>query len=178
MLVANFDEGGAMRRATTIAGLALAGLATTTAHASSDVSSARRAVSTAHEAVRHGRPYDLERDRHRGAAVWEVKVATRSGRPYELLVSDNGRKIVDRRRDDDRSDDARRARHAKVGLRRALGIASRHSSAPLSDAEIDRHRGRIVWTASFERGRTETEVIVDARTGRVLDVRHETDEDD
>lgn len=153
-----------------------------TAHAAASttrVSAARRALATARKAVRHGRPYDLERDRFRGKSVWEVNVASGSQRPYEVLVSANGRKVVHRHRDDHRSDDATKGRHAKVGFRRALRIAARRGSGALSEAEIDRDRsGRIVWTATFKRsGGAETEVAVDARTAKVVSVRHESDDD-
>jgi uncharacterized membrane protein YkoI len=202
MLVATSTQGESMtsRRTLTVAGAALAatafaacssadtGRATPTRaqvgsaqeHATpttSRVAAARQAVRTARRAAGYGRPYDIERDRHRGARVWEVKVASGTARPYEILVSRNGRKVIGRHRDDHRSDDARKAQRAKIGLSRALRIAGRHGSGAFTDAEIDRHRGRLVWTATFERGRTETEVALDASTGRVVDVRRDTDDD-
>ena len=46
----------------------------------------------------------------------------------------------------------------------------------LSEAELDRERGRLVWSVTFERGATETEVEVDARTGKVVRVQSERDD--
>jgi uncharacterized membrane protein YkoI len=144
--------------------------------ATSQVAEARRAVHSAAAAVRHGRPYDLERDR-RG---WEVDVAVPgSARPHEVQVSADGRRVVAHRRDDSGSDDAAKARQATVGFERALRVAARRGSGALTEAEIDRdRRGRLVWQATFERGATETEVSVDARSGNVTSVRHDRDEDD
>lgn len=137
------------------------------------VSAAVRAVHTARES---GRPYDLERDRFRGDRVWEIDVSPRSGAPRELKISADGRRVVDRKRTD-RSDDAARVRDVKVGFAKALRKAATRAEGRLTDAELDREHGRLVWSATFERGATETDVDVDARTGAVVRVRTEHDDD-
>jgi hypothetical protein len=134
--------------------------------------SAVRALETARDV---GRPYDIERDRHRGRGVWEVDVAPRT----ELTISADGKRIV-RRRAIERSDDAARVGDAKIGLAAAVRSAQRRASGRLSEAELDREHGRLLWTATFERGETETEteteVDVDAATGAVLRVHTERDD--
>jgi uncharacterized membrane protein YkoI len=67
-------------------------------------------------------------------------------------------------------DDARTARRAKVSLARALRTADKRAGGRFSEAEIDRtDGGTIVWQVTFERrGGRETEVIINAKTGRVI----------
>jgi len=124
-----------------------------------------------------GRPYDIERDRQRGNAVWEVDVTSGSGRSTELVVSADGKKIV-RRGTSRRSDDANLAGDAKVSLATALRTAGGRASGKLEDADIDREGGRLVWTATFERRGSETEVLVNAKTGKVVDVITEREDED
>lgn len=150
---------------------------TATGSAASGVESARRAVSTAVRAVGHGRAFDIERDRRRGAAVWDVDVANPGERTHEVTVRADGRRVLQRRRDSHASRDARDARRAKVSLREALRIAARRSRGTFDEADIDRARGgRLVWSVTFALRRgAETEVSVDARTGKVVRVEHDRD---
>jgi uncharacterized membrane protein YkoI len=138
------------------------------------VGAAVKAVRTAAEA---GRPFDLERDRHRGRKVWEVDVATGPGRAAELLISADGRQIV-RRGTARPSRDAGHALAARVGLATALRTAGGRATGRLDDADIDRRGGRLVWSATFEQRGAETEVDVDAASGTVVDVRSEREDDD
>jgi uncharacterized membrane protein YkoI len=143
--------------------------------ASAGTGSAVKALRTAAKAAA-GRPYDLERDRHRGRRVWEVDVAKRAGRASELVISADGTRVVKRHRTH-RSDDAAKARRASIGLAKALRTASRRASGTLTEADIDRTRGgRLVWSVTFERGQIETEVDVDARSGKVVRVQTEHDD--
>jgi uncharacterized membrane protein YkoI len=142
--------------------------------AASGVHAAAKAARTAADAG-NGRPYDLERDRHRGKRVWEVDVARASGRSAELLINADGSTVV-RRGTTHRSDDADRARQAKTSLASAVRTAGRRAAGTLTEAEIDRKRGRLVWSVSFERRGTETEVDIEDRTGNVTSVRTEHDD--
>jgi uncharacterized membrane protein YkoI len=136
-----------------------------TALAASDSTDAVRAVRTASKGVSH-KAYDLERDRNR----WEVKFADGTERHVTL----DGRKVTSTRRDDDRST---RVAAARVSLASALKTAAKRGNGTLTDAEIDTHRGTLVWSVSFERSDDdETEVTVDAKSGRVLSVVHDTDD--
>lgn len=137
---------------------------------SSRVTEAVRALKTAGKQVKNGRPYDLESDRFRGKSVWEVKVASGRSRPYEFYISANGKTIVRRSRERKLGDDVPKVLQAKVTLARALRTAAKHAGGGrLSEGEIDRDRGKIVWTVTFERsGDAEVEVILDAKTGRLI----------
>ncbi len=141
------------------------------------VDRAVRALHTARRKVARGRPYDLESERYRGEQVWEIKVAKGQRRPHKLYVSADGRTIRRHTRARHRGDDAPKALKARVSLARALRTADKRTTGRLSEAEIDRTRqGTVVWTATFERsGDRETEVTIDAKSGKVTRIEHDDD---
>jgi uncharacterized membrane protein YkoI len=146
------------------AGAAVAGGGTATISAAHAATSADavRAVQTASRGLSH-KAYDLDRERNR----WEVTFADGT----ERHVSLDGRKVTATRRDDDRST---RVASARVSLATALKTAAPRASGTLDGADLDTERGRLVWSVSFDgAGDRETEVDVDARTGRVLRVTHD-----
>jgi len=153
--------------AVTVAGIGTA--AHVTSAPAATATDAVRAVETASRGIA-GRPYDLDRERNR----WEIGIA--SGQ--ERHVSLDGRKLLATRRDDDDSRDAARVAQARVSLAAALRTAAGRAQGTLTDAEIDTAAGgTLVWTVSFESsGDRETEVAVDARTGKVHSVRTEDDD--
>ena len=136
------------------------------------VDAAVRALRTA-ESDAGGRAYSIDRERFRGAAAWEVEVARPSGRSPELTISNDGRRVL-RRSTTRRTADTDRGRRAQVRLTTALRTAARRAGGTLDEADVDRFRGRTVWSVTFRRGGTETEVYVDATNGNV--VRVETDD--
>jgi uncharacterized membrane protein YkoI len=142
------------------------------------VKQATRALATARQEAPRSAPYDLERERYRGARAWEVKLAATSGRVAKVYVSRNGRRVLGSRPGGRWDGDARRARRASVGLARALRIAARRASGRLVEAEIDRERGRVVWSVTFAAGRVETEVSVDASSAAVVEVENEVEDED
>ncbi|MCO5314870.1 MAG: PepSY domain-containing protein [Solirubrobacterales bacterium] len=152
-----------------------AGAANAHTSAASHVPQARRAVRTAESAVGAGMAFDLERDRHRGARVWEVEVDSGHARPIEVLVSRDGRTVV-RKKKTGPSDDVRKVRRAKVSLDSALGKANPHADGRLTEADIDRHRGKLVWEVNFRDGKVETEVKIDAASGGLVGVDRELDD--
>ncbi|HEX6022281.1 MAG TPA: PepSY domain-containing protein [Solirubrobacter sp.] len=143
------------------AGLAgVAAFATVANGASS--ADAVRAVNTASRGI-SAKPYELDRERTR----WEVQFADGTERHVTL----NGRRVTSTRRTDDRST---LVASARVSLTSALRTAARRARGTLEDADLERERGRLVWSVNFERsGDRETEVEVDARTGRVVRVTHD-----
>jgi uncharacterized membrane protein YkoI len=147
------------------AGAAVAGggtaAAVTAAHAASSTD-AVRAVQTASRGISH-KAYDLDRERNR----WQVTFADGT----ERHVSLDGRKVTATRRDDDRSSQVASAR---VSLATALKAAAPRANGTLDGADLDSERGTLVWSVSFDgAGDRETEVDVDARTGKVLRVTHD-----
>jgi uncharacterized membrane protein YkoI len=143
------------------AGAAVAGGGAAAAHAANSTD-AVRAVQTASRGVSH-KAYDLDRERNR----WEVTFADGT----ERHVSLDGRKVTATRRDDERST---RVASARVSLATALKTAAGRASGTLDGADLDSERGTLVWSVSFDgAGDRETEVDVDARTGKVLRVTHD-----
>jgi uncharacterized membrane protein YkoI len=116
-----------------------------------------RAVQTASKGIAH-KAYDIDRDDNR----WEVKFADGTERHVTL----DGRRVTATRRDDDRS---ARVASARVSLATALKTAAPRAHGTLDGAEIDTERGRLVWSVEFD----DTDVVVDARTGKVVRVEHD-----
>jgi uncharacterized membrane protein YkoI len=144
----------------TIALTAAAGvlaLGATAAHAASSTD-AVRAVQTAGKGISH-KAYDLDRDDNR----WEVKFADGTERHVTL----DGRRVIRTTRDDDRST---RVAAARVSLATALKTAAPRANGTLEGGEIETERGRLVWSVDFA---DDTEVEVDARTGKVVRVNHD-----
>jgi uncharacterized membrane protein YkoI len=148
------------------AGAAALGGGAAAAHAAASSTDAVRAVQTASKGISH-KAYDLDRDGKR----WEVKFADGTERHVTL----DGRKVTSTRRDDDRSS---RVAAARVSLASALKTAAARGNGTLTDAEIDTTRGgTLVWSVNFERSDDdETEVLIDAKSGRVVSVTHDTDD--
>lgn len=137
------------------------------------VAPAVRAIRTARRDV-GGRPYDIERERLLGKRVWEVKLARANGRPREVHVSANGRRVL-RRDTTGRSEEARHARQAKVGLVAAIRKAARHANGRLEDAEIDDRDGQFVWEVKFVRRGIETDVYIRTDTGAIVEIDRDDD---
>ena len=144
----------------------LAGLTTATAVAAGSAfavsgataassSDAVRAVQTASKGV-SAKPYELDRERNR----WEVTFADGT----QTHVSLDGRKVTKTTRDD-RDSEVNQARTTLVAALRAA--APRAGNTQLTDADIDDEDGRLVWQIGFA---NDTDVDVDARTGKVLRV--------
>ena len=136
------------------------GAAFATAASGAASADAVRAVQTASRGMSQ-KPYELDRERNR----WEVKFADGT----ERYVTLDGRRVTATRRDDDRS---RRVASARVSLASALRTAAARANGTLEDADLEVERGTLVWSVSFE-GARETEVEVDARSGRVVRVTHD-----
>lgn len=129
-----------------------------TANAASSTD-AVRAVQTASRGSAH-KAYELDRER----THWEVKFAN----GVEKRVTLDGRRVTSTRTDDDRSS---RAASARVSLATALRTAAPRASGTLTDAELDSEGGALVWNVAFG----ETEVDVDARSGKVVRVTRDDD---
>lgn len=140
---------------------------------SARLSKAVRAVQTAVAKVPHGRAYDLEDERYQGRQVWDIKVASGKQRPYELSVSADGGKVLHRSRHK-RDDDTTKALQAKVSMDDALRTAGKKAGGRFSEAEIDNSGSKVVWSATFKQsGGAEAEVIMDAKSGKVIRTKHD-----
>jgi uncharacterized membrane protein YkoI len=140
------------------AGAATTGIVATSTATAASSTDAVRAVQTASKGISH-KAYELDRERNR----WEVTFADGT----QKFVSLDGRRVTGSKRDDRSS----AAASARVSLATALRTAAPRANGTLTDADLDREGGRLVWTVGFG----ETEVEVDARTGRVVRVTQDDD---
>ena len=100
--------------------------------------------------------YELDKERNR----WEVTFADGT----QKHVSLNGSKVTKTTRDD-RESTVNQAKITLIGALRAA--APRAGNTTLTDADIDNEDGTLVWQIGFA---NDTDVDVDARTGKVLRV--------
>ena len=140
-----------------LGGTALFAAGGATAASSSD---AVRAVQTASKGM-SAKPYELEKERKH----WEVTFADGT----QKLVTLNGSKVTKTRRDD-RDSAVNQARTSLVAALRAA--APRAGNTTLTDADLDDDDGALVWQIGFA---NDTDVDVDARTGKVLRVEKDDD---
>jgi uncharacterized membrane protein YkoI len=147
----------ALTTATAVAaGTAFAATGATAASSSDAV----RAVQTASKGI-SAKPYELDRERNR----WEVTFADGT----QKHVSLDGRRVTKTTRDD-RDSDVAQARTTLVAALRAA--APRAGNTQLTDADLDADDGQLVWQIGFA---NDTDVDVDARTGKVLRVDRDDD---
>ena len=140
-----------------VAGAALFAATGATAASSSD---AVRAVQTASKGI-SAKAYELDKERTR----WEVTFADGT----QKHVSLNGSKVTKTTRDD-RESTVNQAKITLIGALRAA--APRAGNTTLTDADIDNEDGTLVWQVGFA---NDTDVDVDARTGKVLRVDRDDD---
>ncbi|MBE2319644.1 PepSY domain-containing protein [Solirubrobacter sp. CPCC 204708] len=145
--------------ATTAAVAGTAAFAVTGATAASS-SDAVRAVQTASKGV-SAKLYELDKERRH----WEVTFADGT----QKLVALDGSKVTKTRRDD-RETEVDQARVSLVAALRAA--APRVGETALTDADLDSDEGQLVWQIGFA---DDTDVDVDARTGKVLRVDRDDD---
>jgi hypothetical protein len=67
-------------------------------------------------------------------------------------------------------------KEAKISMKKARGIALKKAPGKISSAELEREKGKLIYSFDIKQsGQTGiTEVAVDAITGAVVDVHHET----
>lgn len=139
-----------------------------------DVRQAIKALNTVNDRFKDGTPYDLEETTRGGSPAWEIKVAFKTGKPLEFIVTRSGNRIINQSKHK-HDDDVDKANQATVKLTSALALSGRKVNGNLDEAEIDREGGRIVWTATFKDGSTEHETFVDAKSGKLVRVKSEND---
>lgn len=133
---------------------------------------ALQAIATARSTVAGGQVFDLEDETERGQRVWSAKVATPDNRQFNLAISQDGNSVVANDEDTTPDDDIRKLRSAKVALADAIDIAAGRAAGKgnLTSLEIDTAGGStVVWQIEFG-GDDGITVLVDATTGKVLDV--------
>lgn len=130
-----------------------------------------KALDSAEKEVKGGKAFDLEHDDD-GRRVWEVKVASKDDRQYELTVAENGGKVTGKREDTSPDDDVDKLKDTKVTAQQAVRMASkRQAGERLSALDLDRKaKGDVVWQVNTVKSREsqETETMLNAKTGKFL----------
>jgi uncharacterized membrane protein YkoI len=137
--------------------------------ADDSVAAALRALQTAARAVPNGKAFDLDDDTRGGQPSWEVKVAS-GQRQFDLDVTADGARVLNRREDRTPDDDVRKLRSVKVDAQRALRLAAQRQAGKVTDLDLDTtDAGTVVWEVDFRQpDRSTTTVTIHARTGKVL----------
>ncbi|MBT2385863.1 PepSY domain-containing protein [Streptomyces sp. ISL-11] len=141
--------------------------------APASVKNALKALDTADQDVPGGKSFDLEKETDAsGNRVWDIKVASNGTDQYNLSVSEDGAKVVNKRQDMTPDDDVAKLKDVKVSAQEALRtVADRRQGEDLKSLEIDRDdAGTTVWQVNTVKpgARNATETILDAQTGKPL----------
>ena len=96
-------------------------------------------------------------------------------------------KKTEKQDDDDDDDDKyespemqkKLAKKARISKKEAKRIALERVPGRVIESEIDKEKGRLVWEFEIKTRENKVfEVLVDAKTGEIVEVEEETDEDD
>lgn len=128
---------------------------------------ARAAVGAALADIEGGVVIEIERDTHRGQAVWEVVVRDSNGRGVELYMNVTTGEII--RREVKELPWYARDAAPTVDIRVAMATALAVTPGTIEEVELDWESGRLVWEVEIiTAGGFEVEVDIDATTGRVI----------
>ncbi|MFD0381611.1 PepSY domain-containing protein [Streptomyces stramineus] len=141
--------------------------------APASVRDAIKALDTADRAVPGGKSFDLERETDAsGTRVWDIKTASNGKDQYNLTVSEDGAKVVNKRQDMTPDDDVAKLKDVKISAQEAAKMAAYHRQGDdLKSLEIDSNAaGKTVWQVNTVKpgGQSGTETLLDAQSGKVL----------
>ncbi|MEU4213327.1 PepSY domain-containing protein [Streptomyces sp. NPDC026206] len=137
------------------------------------VRGALKALDTADRDVPGGQSFDLEKETGTGGSpVWDIKTASNGKDQYNLSVSEDGAKVVNKRQDMTPDDDVAKLKDVRIPAQEAVKLAAGHRQGEdLKSIEIDRNStGATVWQVSTVKpgAQNGTETILDARSGKLL----------
>ncbi|MEU7136639.1 PepSY domain-containing protein [Streptomyces sp. NPDC046261] len=146
---------------------------TGTAELTASVRNAIKALDTADRDVPGGQSFDLERESGaEGGPVWDVKTASNGKDQYNLTVSEDGTKVVNKRQDMTPDDDVAKLKDVQISAQEAVKLAAgRRHGEDLKSMEIDRDAsGTTVWQVNTVKpgAQSGTETIIDARSGKLI----------
>lgn len=139
----------------------------TSADSKSSVKDAIAAVTLAESEV-GGKAFELDEE---GKSGWDIDVVV-NDQVTEVRVNAKDTEITKKRQDGRIDlDDARRVAAATVPMSDAITTAAKEVVGLVTHAELSRHRATtLVWSVEFNDGGQDTEVSVDATTGKVVNV--------
>ena len=135
-----------------------------------------RAMEIALERVGGGVIWDIELERRRGELVYEVEVRF-DGVEYDVYINATTEEIIRFREDGRYNVNSASAMppcltEAEITFERAKAIAlERAGGGAVTDIELARNRGRLVYEIEVRNNRQEYDVRIDAATGEILRFR-------
>jgi uncharacterized membrane protein YkoI len=136
--------------------------------------SADRARQIAQQLVPGGAVTETDLDHEHGRAVWEVDL-TKNNRDYDVHIDAATGKIIGVSASPTASRHASPTASAKVSAERARQIAQhRVPGATVTKTELDHEHGRAVWEIDLTKQHREYDVHIDAATGKLISVHHDT----
>jgi uncharacterized membrane protein YkoI len=123
---------------------------------------------------------DIELEKESGKAVYEVDIE-KDDRDYDVYMDAYSGEIYSVDRDDDHDDDDDRANRSNgeqnqksiISQADAAAIAEKAVNGRMVEIEKDEDDGFIKYEVELKTDRGETEVEIDASTGKVLDVEYD-----
>jgi len=135
-----------------------------------------RAMELALERVGGGMIWDIELERQRGELIYEVEVRF-NGIEYDVYINAATEEIIRFREDGRYNVNSASAMppcltEAEITFERAKAIAlERAGGGTVTDIELERRRGRLVYEVEVKINRQEYDVRIDAATGEILRFR-------
>ena len=79
---------------------------------------------------------------------------------------------------DSRENDALAISQASIDLTQAIAAAEQHVGGKASKAEVERHKGQLLFEVEVVKDSTVMDVKVDAKTGKVISAKEDQADDD
>lgn len=118
-------------------------------------------------------------DSERQGKVWEVQIITSDGTEHEVLVSSSSGEVVEQPRAEKAdAEDTSAVQAATVDYRAAVQKIRDVRSGTITELNLDKYRGTVVWEADVRHNGTKYEVKIDAASGKVLVNKVDQGEDD
>ncbi|MEK6983043.1 MAG: PepSY domain-containing protein [Nanoarchaeota archaeon] len=129
---------------------------------------------------------DFEAKKLNGKYVYEVEVTSENAEADVLIDMMNGKVLrieQDAKEDDDKDEDEPNQEELnnlqpKITQEQAIKIALAEVNGEVTDVEIERKRGKEVYTVEIDDNGDEVDIFVDTKTGHVVGTERDTKEDD
>ena len=152
--------------------------AATTAASSSTVNIGFAAAEQRALAEYNGRVESIELKQRRGSAYYEVDLE--KGRTEVEVKIDvaTGKTLKVTKETDDDDDDHKYDEQRLIGAAQAAAAAQKHTGGKVIEVSLDHENGRAIYEVELRTNQGETDVDIDAYSGKVLKVKHDDDDDD
>ncbi|MYL43844.1 PepSY domain-containing protein [Virgibacillus salexigens] len=128
---------------------------------------------------------ELELDKDRNQAVYEVEVIEKSKEHDLKLDADTGEVLREKSKDinkddDDIEDDVKLDMNNEdlIGVEKAKEIAKNNFDGKVVSIELDDDDNRLIYELELKNGKKEADFDIDAKNGEILEMDVEADDDD